>query len=256
MNGRVVVVTGGGGGIGAAIARRFLTDGDFVVIADVRPGAADDVVAEHPSRCSFTATDVSSEADMEALIRSTVERHQRIDVMCNNAAILGSSHGVRDIDLNDYHAVFSTNVVGVLLGTKFAASAMIASGGGGSIVNTASVAGLRGGVGPILYSAAKHAVVGLTRSAASELARHKIRVNAVAPGVVPTPMAAQSVTGDPTRVEEVADLLARRAPFGRASTVDDIAGVVAFLAGDDSGYMTGEVLLVDGGATMAAPKRS
>ena len=157
--------------------------------------------------------------------------------------------------MTDYETTFSTNVLGTLLGIKHAAAAMIEGGRGGSIVNTASVAGLRGGVGPILYTAAKHAIVGLTRGAASELARHRIRVNAVAPGVVPTAMAAQNIIGDASRIADVRELLDRRSPFGRASTTDDIAAVVAFLAGDDSAYLTGEVLLADGGATMANPKR-
>jgi NAD(P)-dependent dehydrogenase (short-subunit alcohol dehydrogenase family) len=251
---KVVVVTGGSGGIGAAIGARFAADGDVVVLADVHdePGAA----LASSLGCSFVHTDMSSDSDVQALIATAVERHGRIDVMCNNAGVLGPVADLVDSTVEDYGFVFSVNVLGVLLGTKHAAAAMIAGGRAGAIVNTASVAGLRGGVGPALYTASKHAVVGLTRAAASELARHHIRVNAVAPGVVPTAMAAANHTGDPTKVEEIAALLASRSPFGRAPAPDDIAGVVAFLASDAAAMVTGEVIHADAGSTMSSPRRA
>ena len=131
---------------------------------------------------------------------------------------------------------------------------MIRQGAGGAIVNTASIASVQGGLGPHLYTTAKHAVVGLTRSTASELVSHDIRVNCVAPGGIATPMGAQHVLGDASRVDELASSIAARSPLSRGSTPMDIAEAVAFLASDAAGYICGQTLVVDAGRTIAPPR--
>ncbi len=252
---RVAVVTGGASGIGEAVARRVVAEGGAAVIADLQDGLGATLAATLGPRAASCHCDVTQEDDLRAAVELAGARFGRLDVMCNNAGLPGPDPSILDVSVEQYRSLLDVLVLGVVLGTKHAARAMVAAGRGGAIVNTTSVAGLRGGEGPHLYTTAKHAVVGLTRSTASELGRFGIRVNAVAPAGIPTPMAAAFRFGDAARVADVAASIAARSPIaGRGSSPDDVAEAVAYLASDASGYVTGQVLVVDAGKTFAPPR--
>ena len=252
---RVGVVTGGASGIGEATVRMLVAGGGAAVIADVQDERGQALASELGEQVAFCHCDVAQEGDVARTVELARSRFGHLDLMCNNAGMPGPDPSILDVTVDQYRWVFDVLVLGVVLGTKHAARVMIAGGGGGAIVNITSVAGLRGGEGPHLYTTAKHGVIGLTRSAASELGRRGIRVNAIAPAGIPTPMAAAFRFGDAERVEDVAASIASRSPIaGRGSTADDIAEAVAYLATDASGYVTGEVLVVDAGKTFAPPR--
>ena len=252
--GKVVAVTGGASGIGEAMCQLVVAEGGAVVVIDRQTDRGKQLADRLGDQASFVTADVSSDADMGAAVDHAVERFGRLDVMCNNAGVVGVDKSIVDLTVEDYEQTLAILLLGVLLGTKHAARVMLAQGSGGAIVNTSSIAGVQGGLGPHLYTTAKHAVIGLTRSTASELVTHRIRVNAVAPGGVPTPMAAAMVTGDPDRVDDLAKAIAKRSPLGRSSTTDDIAEAIAYFASDASGYVTGQTLVVDAGGLIAPPR--
>lgn len=239
---RVAVVTGGGSGIGQATVRRLSADGWAVVVGDldIRPVQLSDRVAA--MRC-----DVADETEVAALVAEAGRRFGGIGAMVNNAGFPGAFGRITDIDVADWDRTFAVLVRGVFLGTKHAARMFAAAGHGGAIVNIASTAGLSGGVGPQAYSAAKAAVISLTQTTAVELARHRVRVNAVAPGPVLTPIL-RDASGETGRAEE---LLADTQPWPEHGTAEDVAGAVAYLVGPDSGFVTGHTLVVDGGQTAA-----
>ena len=184
---------------------------------------------------------MAEEHDVEALIGAATERYGRLDVVFNNAGSGGAFGPLTEIDVEHWDRTFAVLTRSVFLGIKHAARAMIAQGDGGSIINTASIAGLVGGSGPQAYSAAKAAVINLTLNAATELAPHRIRVNAICPGVIFTPLAAGS------NREQLAELVEALQPWPDHGAGDDIAGAALWLAGDDSRFVTGEAIRVDGG---------
>ncbi|ABW14586.1 short-chain dehydrogenase/reductase SDR [Parafrankia sp. EAN1pec] len=247
---RVVVVTGGASGIGRASVLRFLAAGARVVFGDVNGATAQRLLDEvaDPARLHFERADVADEAEVAALVAAAVERFGRLDVMFNNAGVGGAFGPLTDIDVADWDRTFGVISRGMFLGTKHAARAMIAQGGGGSIINNSSVAGVGGGGGPTAYSAAKAAVINFTCNAAVELAAHRIRVNAICPGLVDTPL----VMG-----RDEAAIRARMAtfqPWPDLGRPEDIAGIVLFLAGPDSAFLTGEAIRVDGGMVAWGPR--
>jgi NAD(P)-dependent dehydrogenase (short-subunit alcohol dehydrogenase family) len=252
LAGRTAVVTGGGSGIGAAIARELARRGAHVVVTDLRPEAAEQVGGEVAG--SFRQLDVTDAAACDEVARSIDAERGGIDVWCSNAGI-SSMAAFTEITEADYDANLAVNLKGVFLCGQAVARTMIARGRGGSIVNTASMAGKRGAA-PYLahYVASKFGVVGLTQAMAAELAPHAIRVNCVCPGYVATSMqereleweaALRGTTPDAVRDSWIADT-----PLGRIETPEDVATVVAFLAGDDANFVTGEALAVNGGASM------
>ncbi len=250
---RVAVVTGGAGGMGLATVERFLGEGASVVVGDLNTnrGAALLAAAEADGvadRLRFWPADVSIEPDVEALIALAVESFGRLDVMFNNAGIGGAFGRITELEVDDWDATFAVNTRSVFLGIKHAARIMIAQGEGGSIINTASVAGLSGGGGPQAYSAAKAAVINLTQSAAVELAPHRIRVNAICPGAVYTDLLHR---GDPDAADEW-----RRAlqPWPDRGEPSDIAGVATWLASNDSRFVSGAHIVADGALTAAGPR--
>ncbi len=251
MNDRVAVVTGGASGIGRAGVLRFLDAGYRVVFGDLNRDNAQRVVEEvgDAQRLRFAPTDVAEEDDVAALVAEATGAFGRIDVMFNNAGVGGAFGPITEIAGDDWDRTFAVLVRSVFLGTKHAARAMIDQGDGGSIVNTASVAGLSGGGGPQAYSAAKAAVINLTLSTAVELAVHRIRVNAICPGLINTPLAIRH-DRDADRVRE---LLSTIQPWPELGRPDDIAALVLWLAGSDSAFVTGEAIRVDGGVTAAGP---
>jgi NAD(P)-dependent dehydrogenase (short-subunit alcohol dehydrogenase family) len=245
LDGKIAIVTGGASGIGLATARRFTGCGARVVIADIADGEGQ--AREIGGR--FVRTDVRDPRAVEALVAETLSMHGRLDVYFNNAGV--EAHGpLAAMDPAEHERLIDVNVNGVFYGLKYAIVAMLRNEGPsrGSIVNTASVAGLTGVPGLSSYNASKGAVVLLTRNAALEYGPFGIRVNAVCPGIIRTPMATTSFKdiGDESHLEEVG----RRAhPIGRIGEVDDVARLVVFLASDAASFITGTAIPVDGGMT-------
>ncbi len=252
LAGKVAVVTGGASGLGLATVLRFCAEGARVVAVDLNAesgkamlSAAGDAGVADAVR--FVAADVADEDDVAAAVGTAVAEFGRLDVMFNNAGIGGAFGPVTDIEVDDWDYTFAVLVRGVFLGTKHAARVMIDQGDGGSIINTASVAGLSGGAGPQAYSSAKAAVINLSRSIAVELAAHRIRVNAICPGVILTPLLHQG------REEQMRKLLPSVQPWPDHGRPEHIAGTALFLAGGDSEFVTGQAISVDGGLTAIGP---
>ncbi len=252
LDGKVAVITGGASGMGRASALRFLEEGARVVVADLNEASGKETLelaakqgAER--RIRFQRADVSREADVAAMIDVAEREFGRLDCVWNNAGIGGALGKVTETEVEDWDFTFAVLVRAVFLGIKHGARAMQARGEGGSILNTASVAGLSGGAGPLCYSAAKAAVVNLTRAAAVELAEHRIRVNAICPGGILTPLVHR---GFP---EQAAERMKSMQPWPEAGQGEHIAGAALFLASDDARFVTGEALVVDGGLTAAGP---
>jgi len=238
---KIVLITGITSGIGRASARAFAAAGARLVLGS-RDAAAGEALAEElrgrGSQALFVTTDVTAPRDLEALVAAAVQRFDRLDVAVNNAG-LEVTGPIADGDEAAFDRAFDTNVKGVWRALRAEIPAM-SRGGGGAIVNISSVAGLRGMPGASVYAATKFAVEGLTRSAALELAAAKIRVNAVAPGPVATPMLDRFTGGHP-------EVMAQRVPLGRLAAPEEIARAVLWLASDDASYVTGASLAVDGG---------
>lgn len=244
----VAVVTGGGSGIGRATALRLLADGWAVVVADVNDdSAAGTVELAGQGPVAAVHADVAVEADVEAAVALAVERFGRLDCMVNNAGVAGAFGPITEVAVDDWDYTFAVLARGVFLGTKHAARCFAAAGRGGSVVNVASIGGVGGAIAQQAYSAAKAAVVNLTVTTAVELAQHRVRVNAVAPGPVLTPLAA----GADDRLERLARTLTTTQPWPEPGRPEDVAAVIAFLAGPDAHFVTGETIVVDGGLTAA-----
>ncbi|HYM33452.1 MAG TPA: SDR family oxidoreductase [Candidatus Cybelea sp.] len=243
--GKVIVVTGGGSGIGRATALRFVDEGAAVVVADYNEAGARETVKlggerGGADRLLAVRADVAQEADNAAMVGSALQRFGRLDFAYLNAGVGGAFGPIADTTAEEWDYTFSVLARGVFLGIKHCSLAMRKNPDGGAIVNTASIAGLVGGAGSHVYSAAKAAVVSLTSSVATELAPHRIRLNAVAPGTISTPLLHR---GQP---ERIAPMLSRQ-PWPEHGAPEHIAGVVAFLCSDDARFITGETVVVDGG---------
>jgi NAD(P)-dependent dehydrogenase (short-subunit alcohol dehydrogenase family) len=247
---RVAVVTGGASGIGRATVLKFLDAGAKVVVGDLNADNGQKLADEvgDSARMRFICTDVAEEAEVEALISAAVETFGGLDVVFNNAGVGGAFGPLTEIAVTDWDRTFAVLVRSVFLGTKHAARVMKEQGRGGSIINTASVAGLSGGGGPLAYSAAKAAVINLTAGAAVELARRRIRVNAICPGLIHTPLALGRYA------EKVLEAMPGFQPWPDAGQPEHIAGLALYLAGPDSEFVTGEAIVADGGLTAAGPR--
>ncbi len=242
---RSVVITGAGSGIGRATALLFGSEGARLVLADINTDAVA-ATAQLVEAAGGTAVaqrcDVSSEQDVQALIDRAIDAHGRLDVIFNNAGIEGPSARLADHTLEQWQQVLSVNLTGVFLGMKYAIPVM-ARQESGSIINTASVAGLVGWHGGAAYSATKAAVVNLTRTASLEYAKHNVRINCICPGVIQTAMV-ERITGS---TDEALERLKRMQPMPRVGQAEDIARMALFLASDESGFVTGAAMVVDGG---------
>ncbi|MFN8643165.1 MAG: SDR family NAD(P)-dependent oxidoreductase [Candidatus Binatia bacterium] len=245
---KVAVITGGASGIGAATAQRFCAEGAAVVVADLNEAGAR-AVAEAciaaGGRAAAQRADVSQEVDVQAVMARAVADYGRLDVVFNNAGLGGAIGTLEETSVADWDRTQAVLLRGVFLGMKHAIPHLRAAGGG-SIISTASVAGLRAGAGPHAYSAAKAGVVNLTRTAALELARDHIRVNCICPGGIHTPLLSSRFPGG---AEGLTPLLAMLQPLPRAGYPEDIAAMALFLASDEAGFVTGAAMVVDGGFT-------
>ncbi len=253
LAGKVAVVTGGASGMGRATVERFVAEGAQVVIADLNDEngrATAQELAENGfgDQVRFTRTDVAQEQDIAAAIDLALESFGRLDVMFNNAGIGGAFGPVTELEADAWDETFAVLVRSVFLGIKHAARVMIGQGTGGSIINTASIAGLGGGAGPQAYSAAKAAVINLSSTTAQELAPHRIRVNAICPGLIFTPL---MHSGNEAQAEEV---MSQLQPWPDRGEGSDIAAMALFLASDDSQFVSGQAHVVDG-ALVAAGTR-
>jgi NAD(P)-dependent dehydrogenase (short-subunit alcohol dehydrogenase family) len=241
--------------MGRATVMRFLTEGARVVIADYNASTGERTLAEavtagHVDSVRFIRTDVAKESDIEAMMRCAIDSFGRLDIVFNNAGVGGAIGPLTETSVADWDYTFDVLAKGVFLGIKHAARIMRAQGHGGSIINTASIAGLSGDAGPLVYSAAKAAVINLTRSAAVELGPDRIRVNAICPGFIATPLADG---GNPDRTRAA---FAKSQPWPDYGRGEHIAGAALFLASDDSEFVSGDALVVDGGLTAAGPELS
>jgi 3alpha(or 20beta)-hydroxysteroid dehydrogenase len=244
FTGKVVLITGAAGGIGRAAAVRFASEGARVVLVDV---AAENLkksvaaVEQVDGEALAVEADVTPLAEVERYAKAAVDRFGGVDVFFNNAGVLGALKPLVDYPEETFDRVIAVNVKAVWLGMKVV-TPLLRARGGGAIVNTASIAGLRGSPNIIAYTASKHAVVGMTRAASLELARHNIRVNAVCPAPIETPMAQQLET------EIRRERLTATIPMRRYGEPHEVAGLVAFLSSADAAYITGAIYTVDGGA--------
>lgn len=252
--GKVAIVTGGASGIGAGIVEKFVAEGARVVVADVDRDRGEALVTRLGGEVIFRPADVSDPDQIADLVAGAVESFGGLDVMVNNAGISSKMHrSFLDDDLADFQRVMAVNVLGVMAGTRDAAREM-AKSGGGSIINLSSIGGIQAGGGVMTYRASKAAVIMFTQSSAIELAHFDVRVNAIAPGSIPTPILASSNSGKSPEELEIfeqkirAQMRADR-PLQREGTPEDVAEAALYLAGDRSRYVTGTVMRVDGGTT-------
>ena len=247
LAGQAAVVTGGAKGIGEAIARAFHAHGASVVIADVDDAGAA-VVRDLGERAVYTRCDVSREADVEAAVAACVDAFGRLDTMVNNAGVGSAYDDPTQVEEDVMDRLHAVNQKGVLFGMKHAGRAM--ADAGGSIVNIASIAALSGGTSGLVYTGTKGAVTAMTRSAALHLGDRNIRVNAIAPGIILTPIYEASYP--PGVAEEVLGFqAATQQPIRHLGRGDDVAGPAVFLASDLSRFVTGQVIAVDGGYSSA-----
>jgi NAD(P)-dependent dehydrogenase (short-subunit alcohol dehydrogenase family) len=251
LDGKVALITGGASGIGEATVKLFVEEGAEVIVADVQDEKGKALSESLGSAAAYTHTDVSSESDVKGAVDAAVSSFGRLDCIFNNAGIGQGFIPVEEIENADYERIVAINLGGVFLGMKHAAPVMKRQGGG-SIINTASVAGILAGNGGHIYSATKSAVIGLTRVVATELGESGIRVNAICPGGIITPIFAetanQSEDADAIMgVLEEAFMTVQ--PIRRAGMPIDIANAALWLASDESSFVNGTYIVVDGGAT-------
>nr|WP_310523581.1 SDR family oxidoreductase [Polymorphobacter sp.] len=253
---KVAVITGGAMGIGAVTASRFVAEGCQVVIGDIQRGHGEAFAAQFGDKAAFTVCDVTQEDQVAALVDLAISRFGKLDIMFNNAGIVGAVGPIDTTPADEWNATLAVLINGVFFGMKHAARVMKPAQRG-SIVSMASTAGLMGGLGPHAYAAAKHAVVGMTKNVAAELCHVGIRVNAIAAASMATPMVANVLTGDPGNIEGAKRILAEASPLhGRAGLAEDVANAALWLASDESGYTTGHTLTTDAGITIGATAAS
>ncbi|MCY1291056.1 2,5-dichloro-2,5-cyclohexadiene-1,4-diol dehydrogenase [compost metagenome] len=247
FSGQVALVTGAANGIGRATAQAFAAEGLKVVVSDVDVAGGEgtvELIRAAGGEAQFIRCDVTRETEVQALMAGTLAAYGRLDYAFNNAGIEIEKGRLAEGSEAEFDAIMGVNVKGVWLCMKHQIPLLLAQGGG-AIVNTASVAGLGAAPKMSIYAASKHAVIGLTKSAAIEYAKKKVRVNAVCPAVIDTDMFRRAYEADPKKAEFVATMH----PVGRIGKVEEIAAAVLYLCCDAAGFTTGQALAVDGGTT-------
>ena len=245
LEGKVSLITGGGSGIGKASALAFAKEGSKVVVADVNVEGGEQTVRliqDTGGEATFVRADVSNSGDVSDMVSHAVQTYNRLDCAFNNAGISGGRGRIHEYTEDDWSRVLNINLTGVWLCMKYEIIQMLKQGGG-AIVNTASVMGLVGGSRSPAYGATKHGVVGLTKTGAVDYAQEAIRINAVCPGYIRTPMIEQSILSDPVAEERVVS----RHPMHRLGTPEEIAEAVVWLCSDAASFVTGHAMTVDGG---------
>lgn len=255
---RVAVITGGASGIGAAAAEKLVSEGAIVVLGDIQEEAGAEMISKLGDRSRFKLCDVRSEDQVEALVQSAIDEFGKLDIMFNNAGIVGALGPLESTTREEWQFTLDILLNGVFYGMKHASKQMKQQRSG-SIISMSSVAGVTGGLAPHAYAAAKHAVVGITRNLAAEVCAFGVRVNCIAPYSVATPMVAQAYLDDHTNIDATLKMLTDESPLaGRPGLADDVANAVLWLASDESGYTSGHTLTIDAGITtgsMAGPPR-
>jgi NAD(P)-dependent dehydrogenase (short-subunit alcohol dehydrogenase family) len=252
LAGKVAIITGAASGIGRATALLFAREGARLALADLDDeGLTEtlDLLGEEAARATAKRTDVSAEVEIEELVDVTLQEHSHIDILCNNAGILGELANLEDQDPDEWRRVFEVNVMGAVYGTKHVATHM-QQRRCGAIVNTASVSGIRAGAGGNAYSASKAALINFTKTAACDLGAHNVRVNCVCPGLIETGM--MKPVFDYARRVGKEHKLGSRCELRRYGSAEEVAGAILFLASDEASYITGQCLAVDGGLTTSA----
>jgi NAD(P)-dependent dehydrogenase (short-subunit alcohol dehydrogenase family) len=253
LEGKVAIVTGGASGIGAETTRLFVENGARVVVGDLQEEAGERIVRELAPHVAFERTDVSREDDVRRLVGRAEREFGRLDAIFNNAGFGGALGSIDETSTEDWDVTFAVLVRGVFLGMKHAAPLLRRQGG--SIVSTASVAGILGGYSPHAYAAAKAAVIQLTKSVSLELAEARIRVNCICPGFIATPLALNTVGKPESAMAPLKDQMVRAQPIERPGEPRDIAEMALFLVSDRSTFVTGQAFVVDGGFAVGRPWR-
>lgn len=251
LEGKVAVITGGASGMGEATARIFVREGARVVIGDIQQDLGEGVAAAIGPECRFVKADVSSSEDVRSLVLAAVEGFGRLDIMYNNAGIGGGEGSIIDCSEEQFDRIIAIDLKGVWLGMKHALPHLIASGGG-SIITTASVSAMMGMPGQGAYGSAKGGVVQLTRVCAIENAEKGVRANCICPGGTLTPILYNNPFGPKVDPDMVARGLINAQPIPRAGLPEDIAHAALWLASDESSFVTGQSIIVDGGWTASA----
>jgi NAD(P)-dependent dehydrogenase (short-subunit alcohol dehydrogenase family) len=250
VEGKTAIITGGASGLGEATCRLMVAEGGRVIVADIQDDRGRAVAESLGDAAAFRHVDVTSEADIEAVVDEAIDRWGRLDCMFNNAGIVGAVGPIDETPLEEWQFSIDVLLRSVFLGAKHAAR-MMKPQGFGVILSTSSVAGIQGGLGPHAYNMAKTAIVGFTRNLAAELGPYGVRANAIAPGKHNTPMNADVLFGDPDALDRSLEYFTTKAtPLkGRAGLAEDIAEAAVWLTSDRAGFVSGHTLVVDGGLT-------
>jgi NAD(P)-dependent dehydrogenase (short-subunit alcohol dehydrogenase family) len=253
LEGKVAVITGAASGIGRGTVDLFVAEGAKVIAADIQDDKGARIEEDHKGKAKYVRCDVSKEADIAAAIAAATKHFGKLTTLFNNAGTGGAAETVEGVTAESFDSVMHLHIRAALFGMKYAVPEM-KKAGGGSIISTASVAGLQSGFGPILYSIAKAGIIHMSKVAATQLAPYNIRANAICPGLIATNIFAQAF-GMPsqlaeTRIDAIAEAAKTSQPMQRGGRPRDIAETALFLASDGSDWMTGQALVMDGGLTL------